>query len=81
LGGLDILVFTAGIGEHSPIVRSACLQNMEYLGIRMDEDKNNSNAFDIGTGTVKVLVVPTNEELAIARDTQRILQEHLRPRK
>jgi len=75
LGGLDILVFTAGIGEHSPLVRAATLKNMEYLGISVDEAKNQANAFDIGTGRVKVLVIPTNEELAIARDTLRILKE------
>ncbi|NLP12738.1 acetate kinase [bacterium] len=76
LGGLDILVFTAGIGEHSPLVRAASVKNMEYLGISVDEAKNQANAFDIGTGRVKVLVIPTNEELAIARDTLRILREH-----
>jgi len=78
LGGLDVLVFTAGIGEHSPLVRSATVQNLDYLGIRIDEEKNKANAFDISSGKVKVLVVPTNEELAIARDTQRILKEHLK---
>ncbi len=77
LGGLDILVFTAGIGEHSPLVRAASVKNLEYLGISVDEVKNQANAFDIGTGRVKVLVIPTNEELAIARDTLRILKEHV----
>ncbi len=78
LGGLDILVFTAGIGERSPHVRQLTCKDMSYLGISIDEEKNKTNAFDIGTGKVKVLVIPTNEELAIARDTQRILKEHLR---
>lgn len=77
LGGLDILVFTAGIGEHSPLVRAASVKNLEYLGVSVDEAKNQANAFDIGTGRVKVLVIPTNEELAIARDTLRILKEHV----
>ncbi len=74
LGGLDILVFTAGIGEKSAGVRKSTLQNMEKFGIDIDCDKNSNNEFDIGTGKVKVLVVPTNEELAIARDTKTILQ-------
>ena len=74
LGGLDILVFTAGIGEHSLQVRKKVLSGMEYLGIEMDEKKNERNEFEIGKGKVRVLVVPTNEELAIARDTRNILK-------
>ena len=73
MGGLDVLVFTAGIGEKSSYVRKHVLENMQYLGIEIDAEKNDKNEFDIDTGTVKVLVVPTNEELAIARDTERIL--------
>ncbi len=74
LGSLDALVFTAGIGEHSPHVRTHTLANLENLGIRIDEEKNARNEFDISAGPVKVLVIPTNEELAIARDTQNILE-------
>ncbi len=73
LGGLDALVFTAGIGEHSSRVRRLATSNLEDLGIAIDEEKNEKNEFDIGTGRVKVLVIPTNEELAIARDTRDIL--------
>jgi acetate kinase len=73
LGGLDALVFTAGIGEHSSYVRSHSVANLQNLGISIDEKKNEKNEFDIGLGQVKVLVVPTNEELAIARDTEEIL--------
>ena len=76
LGGLDVLIFTAGIGERSPMVRAMTTRNMEYLGVVVDEAKNKTNAFDIGIGRVKVLVVPTNEELAIARDTKLVLQQH-----
>jgi acetate kinase len=74
LGGLDVLIFTAGIGERSPYCRALTMNGLKYLGITFDPDKNEQNAFDIGTGPVKVLVVPTNEELAIARDTKKILQ-------
>ncbi|HNW59169.1 MAG TPA: acetate kinase [bacterium] len=73
LGGLDALVFTAGIGEHSPLVREWTCKNLASFGISIDGARNARNEFDIGTGTVRVLVVPTNEELAIARETQRIL--------
>lgn len=78
LGGLDILVFTAGIGENSYSVRARTLEGLEKLGIAIDPEKNNKNEFDIGTGQVKVLVVPTNEELAIARDTAANLAELLK---
>ncbi|MBN2000240.1 acetate kinase [candidate division KSB1 bacterium] len=73
LGGLDILVFTAGVGERSPYIREIVLRNLGYLGITFDKTKNEKNAFEISTGKTKVLVIPTNEELAIARDTKRIL--------
>jgi acetate kinase len=76
LGGLDVLIFTAGIGERSPMVRALTASNLKYLGVELDEAKNQANAFDIGTGRAKVLVVPTNEELAIARDTKLVLQQH-----
>lgn len=74
LGGVDALIFTAGIGEKSARVRQITLSGMEKFGISIDPDKNAKNAFDIGTGSTKVLVVPTNEELAIARDTKAILE-------
>lgn len=74
LGGLDALVFTAGIGEHSPLVRSWSCRNLEAFGIALDPEKNQRNDLEISTGRVKVLVVPTNEELAIARETERILK-------
>jgi len=73
LGELDVLIFTAGIGEKSSYIRGEVLKNMEYLGIKFHPKKNNKNEFDIGTGKVKVLVIPTNEELAIARDTVTVL--------
>ena len=74
LGGLDVLVFTAGIGEKSSYVRKKVVENLKNLGIEVDPERNEKNEFDIGTAQVKVLVVPTNEELAIARDTEKILK-------
>ena len=74
MGGLDCVVFTGGIGENDKMVRSEVCKNMEYLGLKIDEEKNNQRGADIidisaDDSRVKVLVVCTNEELMIARDT------------
>ncbi|ASV30867.1 acetate/propionate family kinase [Maribacter cobaltidurans] len=71
LRGLDILVFSGGIGENAPIIRSRICEGLGFAGIELDEDKNNQNEFQISmiNGKVKVLVMPTNEELIIARNT------------
>ena len=78
LGGLDALVFTAGVGENSPIVRQKSCEKLEFLGIKLNEDKNRQavgKELDISAddATVRTLVIPTNEELVIAKDTQRII--------
>ncbi len=78
MGGLDAVVFTAGIGENSEYVRRDVCINMEFLGIKVDVEKNRARskeARDISTpdAKVRVLVVPTNEELVIARDTRMIV--------
>ena len=75
LGRLDAVVFTGGIGENSKTVRRLVLENMEFMGIELDEAKNEQNAPSIGCGPVEVLVIPTNEELAIARDTATLHEE------
>jgi len=80
MGGLDALVFTAGVGENSPIVRSMTCQNLEFLGIALDDEKNRlaiGKEMDISVdkATCRTLVAPTNEELVIARDTERIVRE------
>lgn len=75
LGGLDNLVFTAGIGEHSPDVRSEVCQGLDYLGIDLDDAANRSNASRIdkpGRGC-KVHVIPTQEEIVMARDVLRVI--------
>ncbi|MGF2943152.1 acetate/propionate family kinase [Enterococcus xiangfangensis] len=76
LNGLDTLVFTAGVGEHSATVRKMVCDSLTYLGITIDESKNKENALSIETvdSKVKVLVIPTDEEVIIARDVMRIAQ-------
>ncbi len=78
LGGLDILIFAGGIGENGPETREAICHNMEYLGIKIDKNKNDNMrgkemVISTADSKVKVMVVPTNEELVIAEDTRRII--------
>ena len=78
MNGVDIIVFTGGVGEKMPILREDVCVNMEYLGVKFDAKKNNSFAdgtFAVSTddSKVKVLKVQTNEELMIALETQKIL--------
>ena len=79
MNGVDCIVFTAGVGENTPCVREAICENMQYLGLEIDKEKNleknNGSIRDI-TGKnskVKVLIIPTNEELVIARETVELL--------
>ena len=74
LNGADAIVFTGGIGENSDIMRKLVTENMTAFGIEIDEKKNNVKASEITDisgkkSKVKVLIVPTNEELLIARET------------
>ena len=73
LGGLDCLVFTAGVGENSGEMRARICQNLEYLGVKIDPEKNNIRGKEAIISTddskVTVWVIPTNEELMIAQDT------------
>lgn len=73
MNGVDAVVFTAGVGENTPHIRSMIMENMQYLGFEIDEEKNKNGkgAFEFTTenSRVKGLVIPTNEELVIARDT------------
>ncbi len=78
LNGFDALVFTAGIGENSSLIRRMVCQDMEFFGIETDELKNNKlneNISDISSASskVKVLVIPTNEELEIAKQAYNLL--------
>jgi acetate kinase len=71
LGGVDAIVFTAGIGENSPSIRREVLRPFGYLGLRIDEMRNQQGqtVFSGPNSTVYAMTVRTNEELVIARDT------------
>lgn len=77
LGGLDTLIFTAGIGENAPIVRQRICQNLSFLGIHLDARLNEANASIISreNGPVTVRVMRTDEDLMIARHTYTLIQE------
>lgn len=77
MGGLDVFIFTGGIGENSVEVREEVCKNLEFLGIELDLDKNKNKEEIISTdkSKVKVMRVPTNEELLIALDTSHIVEE------
>lgn len=72
LGGLDALIFTAGIGEHTPTIRARICRNAAWLGVDLDESANTANQSRISAAgsTVSAWVIPTNEELVIARHTR-----------
>ena len=73
MNGVDVIAFTAGIGENSGTVRAYVMKYLGYLGITLDEEANKKRGEEIAISTadskVKVMVIPTNEELAIARET------------
>jgi acetate kinase len=75
LGGVDTLVFSAGIGENSPLIRARICDGLGFLGIDIDRKRNATNALLISpaAGRVKVRVIRTNEELMIARSAARLL--------
>jgi len=80
LGGLDALIFTAGIGENDPYIRQSICNRLSILGIRLDQKRNQTGSggiFEISrsNSNVKVLVVPTNEEFEIARQTLSIISK------
>ena len=79
MGGTDAIVFTGGIGENTPKYRSFVCEKLAFLGVKIDEEKNaiRGEEMEISTpeSTVKVFVIPTNEELVIARDTLDIVSK------
>lgn len=78
LGGLDILVFSGGIGEHAPVIRSRICAGLAYAGIDIEDEYNNKNEWQISNkkSQVKVYVIPTNEELMIADLVTNILENN-----
>jgi acetate kinase len=80
LGGLDILIFAGGIGENSQVTRFEVCKNLEYMGIKIDKKRNDSTQskeaiISADNSKVTVMVVPTNEELVIAKDTMQIISD------
>lgn len=78
MNGVDVICFTAGVGENGSLVRNMVCEYLGYLGITLDQEANNKRGEDIvitvpGSAT-KVMVIPTNEELAIARETYRLVK-------
>ena len=78
MNGINVIVFTAGIGENQINIRKMICENLEWLGVKIDEEKNNTRGEEIKISTndskIEVWVVPTNEELVIARDTKAIVE-------
>lgn len=77
MNGVDVICFTAGVGENAPLVRSFVCEYLGYLGVRLDEEANQKRGEDTVITTpdskTTVMVIPTNEELAIARETVRLV--------
>ncbi|MDR0961849.1 MAG: acetate kinase [Mediterranea sp.] len=78
LGGVDVIVFTGGVGENQESCRAGACKGLEFLGVELDDEKNKARSQEIIVSTpqskVKVVVVPTDEELMIATDTMNILK-------
>ena len=76
MGGVDVIAFAGGVGENDSLVRRDCLKGLEFLGIKVDDELNNTRGkeaiISAPDSKVTVMVVPTNEELMIARDTYEI---------
>ena len=79
MNGVDYIAFTAGIGENSGFVRAKVMQYLGYLGVKLDEEANKGRGkvIKISTddSTVQAYVIPTNEELAIARETVKLITQ------
>ena len=78
MGGVDVITFAGGVGENGPETRAEILSGHEFMGIKIDDTKNKTRGVEAEISTddskVKVFVVPTDEELTIARDTKRIIE-------
>ena len=80
MGGVNAIVFTAGIGEHAPYIREHALEGLEYLGVKLDKERNTFGHSGVPVkisaddSAVAVYMIPTNEELVIAKDTEAIVK-------
>jgi len=80
LGGVDAICFTAGVGENTIFLRKMALENLDYLGIVLDDEKNEHykrgevNEIEAEGSKVKIFIIPTNEELVIAEETEEIIK-------
>jgi len=80
MGGADAIVFTGGIGENSPEIRARICGGLEWAGLRLDDDKNkqmvsSERRISSNESRLNAFVIPTDEELLIARDTVRCISE------
>ena len=77
MGGVDVIIFTAGVGENSPETREECLKDLEFLGLTLDKEKNKVRGklaeISQADSKIKAYVVPTNEELMIAKETVELI--------
>ena len=77
MGGIDVLIFTAGVGEKGPISRKAICEQLEFLGVKIDDEKNKIRGEEAELSApeskVKIYTIPTNEELMIARETLKLV--------
>ena len=78
MNGVDLIVFTAGIGEHNPRLRRRVMENLAYMGVKINTEANENaceeTLISAPDSSVKVVMIPTDEELVIARDTMRIVE-------
>ena len=80
MGGVDAICFTGGIGENNAMIRETVLQDLEFMGVKVDHDLNlkydhGEGCFSTPDSKVEAWVIPTNEELLIARDTKEIVEQ------
>ncbi|MBO7424533.1 MAG: acetate kinase, partial [Clostridiales bacterium] len=78
MGGVDVIVFTAGIGENTDYIRAAACEGLGFMGVEIDPAKNNGvrteAVISSDSSKVKVVIIPTNEELAIAQETEELVK-------
>ena len=78
MGGIDVLTFTAGVGEKGPISRKAICEQLEIFGVKLDDEKNKIRGEEAELSAedskVKIYTIPTNEELMIAKETLKLIK-------